>query len=937
MYRLSYRDQQWEPILLRPEFFTAEDGTKKRRGSSAVPSDLIKEYPGQHKAFIGMPPGQGKISDAGYDQMACLVTGIPVCGDVVFRATVRVLRYPSPEERNGQEGLGLFLRDTMASDPLTGYPYSNMAAGGLFRGRPGLAGREGVTWAGAENIRNFNCLDDSAAFLPLTGKSLNIMLSKRGGHITAELTAEGVTARNEIAVNEDMLASREPETIYLGFFASRGCEMEVDLDSVSIEFSDLASNVPTVPVLIAAPDGTGSGNGTWESPLDLQSAITRCQQGQEICLTPGRYLMTKDLVVSRQNSGVRGCCKRITVGIGTGEQAILDFGGEEHGFRIEGDYWDISCLTVTRGMGFQIRGSHNRLRYCRAVSNRETGFLIKHPSSESPKEQWPAYNEITDCESCLNKDGSEQHADGFACKIAVGPGNVFRRCVAWMNSDDGFDLFCKNRRIGAVRLVECRGLLNGYTLQDGKPVKTRGNGNGFKLGGSGMAVDHAAVCCEAIGNRGLGFTSNSNPHMQLYNCEAGNNRKNYDFYFSGSEARPSCVMEDCAETDEPGFDPAIWAEKQALFASFDLNQANTSVSRNALRRVRSLYKEEPNEKPGVLIMCSSLYGGGAERVACRLAQGLSERYRVIMLYIQDKGQTYTLPPEVSVIAMPPFRGTWETVLENRIEFTRQVKSILKIKTAISFMFTMNKMNVRSGEHTRVICSERNNPAKRDPEHLREIEGIYEAADHVVFQSETVRGLFSRKVREHSSIILNPVEVSCSRSESRHRIVNVARLAPQKNQAMLLRAFAAFYRTHRDYTLSIYGAGELSNELHMLAESLGIDEAVQFHGHVWDVHRAVADAEMFVLSSDYEGLSNSLLECMMMGIPCISTRCEGSSDVIRSGENGILVDIGSEKQMAEAMSLLAEDALLREHIGVRGRRTSERFQPERVIGQWQQLI
>ena len=119
--------------------------------------------------------------------------------------------------------------------------------------------------------------------------------------------------------------------------------------------------------------------------------------------------------------------------------------------------------------------------------------------------------------------------------------------------------------------------------------------------------------------------------------------------------------------------------------------------------------------------------------------------------------------------------------------------------------------------------------------------------------------------------------------------------------------------------------------------LGLEQAVRFHGQVRDVHAAIADAEMFVLSSDYEGLSNSLLECMMMGIPCISTRCEGSSDVIRSGENGILVDIGSEKQMAEAMSLLAEDALLRERIGVQGRRTSERFQPERVIGQWQQLI
>ena len=76
---------------------------------------------------------------------------------------------------------------------------------------------------------------------------------------------------------------------------------------------------------------------------------------------------------------------------------------------------------------------------------------------------------------------------------------------------------------------------------------------------------------------------------------------------------------------------------------------------------------------------------------------------------------------------------------------------------------------------------------------------------------------------------------------------------------------------------------------------------------------------------------------MMGFPCISTRCEGSSDVIRSGENGILVAVGSEEEMAAAMALLADDAHLRETLGAQARKTSELFQTEPVIGQWKQLI
>jgi len=352
---------------------------------------------------------------------------------------------------------------------------------------------------------------------------------------------------------------------------------------------------------------------------------------------------------------------------------------------------------------------------------------------------------------------------------------------------------------------------------------------------------------------------------------------------------------------------------------------------------RPLSKDKGDFRPGVMIMCSSLYGGGAERVACRLACGLSDDYRVVMLYIQDKGQTYPLSPGIETFAIPRFEGDFETIMRGRAAFVREMKESLKIAVAVSFMFTMNKLNVWTAEKAKAICSERNSPMKRDPEHFQEIEGIYETADHVVFQTETVRSQFSRKVQDHSSVIVNPVATSCLRVGGRRRIVNVARLTPQKNQAMLIRAFAAFHRTHSDYVLSIYGEGESSEELRALADSLGLHDAVQFLGHVRDVHSAIADAETFVLSSDYEGLSNALLECMTMGFPCVSTRCEGSVDVIRHGENGFLVDVGSEDQTTAALTRLADDAAFREALGARARTSSVPFQPDRVIGQWKRLV
>ena len=963
MKRLIFEDLEWKPVILDPDRYTLKDGIKVKLEKNNVSGDCVVLDSGSGTVTVGMPEGRGKISDAGYDQMACLVTSVPVCEKAVFHARVRLMTYPQKDHQNGQEGTGLFLRDTMDMDPFTGYPYSNEAIAGFLKDQPGLYLRDGIDVCDAENARNsFECGDRSLA--DAQGIDYEITLEKNGGEITASISDGEELLKFEIESCRNIFSVRDQERMYLGFMAARGCSIEAALERIYVDLEEEDCSLDNY--LYVSSQGSPSGAGTEKSPLDIQTAIERCRAGQTIRVEPGLYRLRRDLIISADNSGSSNSRKRITsVCDERNGTVIIDFCGSRYSFRIDGNYWDICGLTVTGGYGFCIQGSYNHLHCCCAVRNLETGFLIRHRAADACKRKWPKFNIISNCISYLNADISQQHADGFACKVASGEGNRFIRCVSLLNSDDGFDLFSKNKTIGAVKLEDCFSWFNGFNVIGEDVAKTRGNGNGFKLGGSGLSIDHELVRCEAIGNRGYGFTSNSNPHMRLDRCRAGNNSRNYMFYFTGEEAQADLHMEQCTDNDETIDRPLSWMEERVAalndIPKIRLQDERPDLRYSSIERVLGFLEENGMEsgtgcdieryienafslagnispnRPRVLIMCSSLYGGGAERVACRLACGLNDDYQVIMLYINDKGQTYHLDPGIETMQLPRFTGSFETVMNGRSAFVKWLKSFLNVKVSISFMFTMNKINVCSKGKDAVICSERNNPAKRDPEHMNEIGRIYEAADHVVFQSETVRSLFSDDVHKHSSIILNPVTINYCRTESKHRIVNIGRLVPQKNQQMLIKAFADFYKTHSGYTLSLYGEGELEAELKALVHSYGLDGSIMFCGYVNDVERAVADAEIFVLSSDYEGLSNALLECMMMGLPCISTKCEGSRDLIRSGENGLLVDVGNCGQLSEAMTRLADDEVYREKLASQGKRTSDKFRSDYVIEKWKHLI
>ena len=120
-------------------------------------------------------------------------------------------------------------------------------------------------------------------------------------------------------------------------------------------------------------------------------------------------------------------------------------------------------------------------------------------------------------------------------------------------------------------------------------------------------------------------------------------------------------------------------------------------------------------------------------------------------------------------------------------------------------------------------------------------------------------------------------------------------------------------------------------------TLNLEDAVDFPGNVPNLHEQMADAEIFVLPSNFEGLSNALLEAMMMGLPVIATNCAGCDEVIENGKNGLLIQVGDQNGLVEALHTLIENEEYRNAIAKNGQKSVQRFQVDAIIQTWEQVI
>ena len=339
----------------------------------------------------------------------------------------------------------------------------------------------------------------------------------------------------------------------------------------------------------------------------------------------------------------------------------------------------------------------------------------------------------------------------------------------------------------------------------------------------------------------------------------------------------------------------------------------------------------------VLFVCNALAGGGAERVVSLLANGFAGNGKRVGVAVYNKRDNeYPLISEVHKDYGPTGRGSLTKL--RRLGWLRGIVRANPSANVVAFEYFVNMQVILAcrGLPNKVVVSERNDPARvgagKEPMRTR----LYRRADLLVCQTKDAADYFSTVPNKR--IILNPLKESLPKpysGERSKRVVSFCRLEPQKNLLMLLRAFSRFLQNHEGWSLEVYGNGSQKDDLISLAESLGISEQVAVSPGRPDVHEVVLDAGMFVLPSDYEGLSNSMLEAMAIGLPVICTDCPcgGARMVIRDHENGLLLPVRDEDALVFAMSEIADNSDLARRIGVSAAEIRDRLAVESVLRDW----
>ena len=350
----------------------------------------------------------------------------------------------------------------------------------------------------------------------------------------------------------------------------------------------------------------------------------------------------------------------------------------------------------------------------------------------------------------------------------------------------------------------------------------------------------------------------------------------------------------------------------------------------------------------ILILISSLGGGGAEHVAARLAGMFSQKYEVYLLPFSKAAVPYEVPENVRILPYALFdlrsekgrlrrllmKGLSGLVIYARLGLFRLRE---KPDVTLSLLLLPNLMNILAPGKCRKFISERNNPKRKGFLEYHGARLVSRFADTVIFQSERIRQFYPKAAQGKGVIVPNPVETAAVAAKPAMKIVNAGRLRPQKNQEMLIRAFAAFRKTHPSYTLHIYGDGPLREHLLAVIRETGTEDSAFLHPFTADLHAKMADAAFFVLSSDFEGMPNILLEAMMMGIPCISSTYPGSEELLKNEENALMFPAGDARALEEAMARLAEDPALRQSLIKNARSMTEAFRPDRVYALWEEAV
>ncbi len=349
----------------------------------------------------------------------------------------------------------------------------------------------------------------------------------------------------------------------------------------------------------------------------------------------------------------------------------------------------------------------------------------------------------------------------------------------------------------------------------------------------------------------------------------------------------------------------------------------------------------------IIFVSQPLSTGGSERVVASLANKFNDLGHEITVIVVDNGDQNVYPTNsnINFFHIKKYKKPLFDLLFRVIKIRRYLK-ISNPDVVIPFTTQKNVSTLLATIFTKhkVIISERNNPYL-DPKNkslrfLRKI--LYFKSDGIVFQTDEAKEFFSKKIQDRSCIIFNPINEDLPlpyKGERAKRIVMVNRLEKEKNIYMAIEAMKLVVSEYPEYILDIYGKGQLKDEIQNYINRNGLQKNIFLKGFSNEVYNEIKNASIFLLTSNYEGMSNSLIESMGLGLACISTDhpIGGARILIESYKNGILIPTNDVLTCATTINELIGNRILREKISINAINVRNTLSIKSISDKWLNYI
>lgn len=349
----------------------------------------------------------------------------------------------------------------------------------------------------------------------------------------------------------------------------------------------------------------------------------------------------------------------------------------------------------------------------------------------------------------------------------------------------------------------------------------------------------------------------------------------------------------------------------------------------------------------ILLFANKLIYGGGERVRNWLSHNLVDAGHTVILATSHMDDQYNeelqklgLYNKVKVVKYPS-----EGNKKSFLRYCKSIKALFReyhIDLFVTFCGSLIEQFIARKAGVKILITERCDPFYRTKleKIIKHLE--FKLADGYVFQTPQAMEYYGKRAKQLGVVIPNPILDKSPDpifTNLRKEIVSVGRLSPEKNQMMLLKAFAKIHNQIPEYKLVLYGSGPLKEQLIRFSEENGIAGKFEIISGKTNITELINGAELFVLSSNTEGMPNALIEAMSMGLLSISTDCPiyGPRFLVNNGENAYLVPVNDDVKLATQIVYLLKEAINNSEVRHNAVMIRQRLNSDIIFNQWLSYI